>query len=80
MAFFEPFIRRAAGMGRGTLLPDPDRYDKTHAFCDVLVVGGGVAGLMAADIASASGLKVIFADENAKFGVQFLKRLVALTP
>ena len=66
--FFEPIIRRAAGMGRGTLLPDPDRYDKTHAYCDVLVVGGGVAGLMATDIASASGLKVIFADENAKFG------------
>ena len=66
--FFEPWIRRAAGMGRGTLLPDPDRYDKTHAFCDLLVVGGGVAGLMVADIASASGANVIFVDENEKFG------------
>ncbi len=66
--FFEPLIRRAAGMGRGTLLPDPDRYDKIHTFCDVLVVGGGVAGLMVADVASASGAEVIFADENAKFG------------
>ena len=66
--FFEPLIRRAAGMGRASLLPDPDRYDKTHAFCDVLVVGGGVAGLMAADVASAGGAEVILADENAQLG------------
>ena len=42
--FYERFIRRAAGLGRGPVVPDPDRYDKTHDFCDVLVVGGGPAG------------------------------------
>jgi len=36
---YEPLIRRAAGLGRASFEPDPDRYEKTHAFCDVLIVG-----------------------------------------
>ena len=36
---YEPFIRRAAGLGRAPTLPDPDRYLHRHAHCDVLVVG-----------------------------------------
>ena len=46
--FYEPFIRRAAGLGKGSSEPDPDRYDTRHDFCDVLVVGSGPAGLAAA--------------------------------
>ena len=46
--FYEPFIRRAAGLGRGTFDGDPDRYETRHEFCDVLVVGAGPAGLAAA--------------------------------
>src|SRR5579883_3324292 len=45
---YEPAIRRAAGLGTASARPDPDHYDKAHAFCDLLVVGGGPAGLMAA--------------------------------
>ena len=45
---YEPFIRRAAGLGRAGFGPDPARYERMHAFCDVLVVGGGPAGLSAA--------------------------------
>ncbi|MEM7192836.1 MAG: 2Fe-2S iron-sulfur cluster-binding protein, partial [Pseudomonadota bacterium] len=37
---YEPMIRRAAGLGRSAKLPDPDTYEKTHSFCDVLVIGG----------------------------------------
>ena len=42
--FYEPFIRRAAGLGRGVHQRDPDRYQTRHAFTEVLVIGAGLAG------------------------------------
>ena len=45
---YEPLIRRSAGLGRAALEPDPDHYEKAFAHCDLLVIGGGPAGLMAA--------------------------------
>ena len=59
----------AAGLGRvADDHNDPDRYEKTHAHCDVLVAGGGAAGLMAALHAGRSGARVILADEQNEFG------------
>ena len=52
---YEPMIRRAAGLGRAAGLPDPDHYEKSTAFCDVLVIGGGEAGIAAALQAARSG-------------------------
>ncbi|MEQ9607704.1 MAG: 2Fe-2S iron-sulfur cluster-binding protein, partial [Kiloniellaceae bacterium] len=66
--FYEHFIRKAAGLGAGTTLADPDRYEEMNAFCDVLVVGAGAAGLMAALAAARSGARVILADEQAAPG------------
>jgi len=65
---YEWFIRRAAGLGTASTEPDPDRYEKLHAFCDVLVVGGGPAGLAAARAAAETGARVILCDEHAAFG------------
>ena len=65
---YEYFIRRAAGLGRSPLEPDPDHYDKMNAHCDVLVVGGGPAGLSAAVAAGRSGARVILADEQPELG------------
>ena len=62
--FCERFIRKAAGLGRAGFIPDPDRYERMNAFCDVLIVGAGPAGLRAAQTAAASGLDVILADEQ----------------
>ena len=45
---YEPIIRRAAGLGALSGLPDPDRSEKAFSHCDVLVIGAGPAGLMAA--------------------------------
>ena len=65
---YEPFIRRAAGLGDAPTEEDPDRYSNRFAHCDVLVVGGGAAGLVAAKAAADQKLNVIICDENAQFG------------
>jgi sarcosine oxidase subunit alpha len=65
---YEPLIRRTAGLGHAPEGRDPDAYENIHVHCDVLVVGGGVAGLAAAESAAATGAKVIIADENPQFG------------
>ena len=65
---YEPVIRRAAGLGEAPTEPDPDRYASRYAHCDVLVVGGGIAGLAAATAAAESGARVIVCDERAFLG------------
>ena len=65
---YEPIIRRAAGLGRASHDEDPDTYEKANAFCDVLVIGGGPAGIAAALHAGRSGARVILADETAALG------------
>jgi sarcosine oxidase, subunit alpha len=69
---YEPFIRRAAGLGESPTLPDPDRYSQRFAHCDVLVVGAGPAGIAAALTASASGARVMLCDEQPEFGGSLL--------
>jgi heterotetrameric sarcosine oxidase alpha subunit len=66
--FCEHFIRRAAGLGSAGTAPDPSRYERMNAFCDVLVVGSGPAGLMAAKMAAASGGRVMLAEQDARLG------------
>lgn len=56
---FEPFIRRAAGLGHAGEGADPDRYDAVSLHVEVLVVGGGLAGLQAATAAAESGRDVL---------------------
>ncbi|MEZ5871069.1 MAG: sarcosine oxidase subunit alpha [Nitratireductor sp.] len=66
---YEPVIRAAAGLGKAPVEADPDRYANRFAHCDVLVVGGGAAGIAAALAASRKkGQSVILCDENADFG------------
>jgi methylglutamate dehydrogenase subunit C len=70
--FCERFIRRAAGLGRAGLAPDPARYERINAFCDVLVVGSGPAGLMAARAAATRGKRVILAEQDNACGGSLL--------
>ncbi len=65
---YEPVIRRAAGLGALSGLPNEELYEKAYAFCDLLVIGAGPAGLMAAWLAAQSGADVVLVDENARVG------------
>ena len=69
---YEPRIRAMAGLGRAS--PDADRqpYEARNAHCDVLVVGGGPAGLAAARAAAEAGLQVMLADDRQEFGGSLL--------
>jgi sarcosine oxidase subunit alpha len=65
---YEPAIRRAAGLGSLSGRHDEGVYEKAFAFCDLLVIGGGPAGLMAALVAARSGADVILAEETPRLG------------
>jgi sarcosine oxidase subunit alpha len=71
-SWYEPVIRRAAGLGEAPTLPDPDRYAQRYAHCDVLVVGAGPAGIAAALAAADSGARVMLCDEQTEFGGSLL--------
>jgi sarcosine oxidase subunit alpha len=65
---YEPIIRRAAGLGALVNEPDPDRYEHGHLHADVLVVGAGPAGLVAAREAARNGARVLLVDEQPEPG------------
>lgn len=69
---YEPIIRRAAGLGALPGGADPWRQEKAFAHCDVLVIGGGPAGLMAALTAAQAGADVILAEEGDRVGGRLL--------
>jgi len=65
---YEPMIRRAAGLGKPPTEADPDVYEHFHVHCDVLVIGGGIAGLAAARAAGEAGAKVLLIEQTAHWG------------
>ncbi|MER8734405.1 sarcosine oxidase subunit alpha family protein [Mesorhizobium sp. M1227] len=75
---YEPAIRKAAGLGSLSMRPDPDAYDRGYLHCDLLVIGGGAAGLAAALTAVRSGARVILADEDFRLGGRLLSETETL--
>ncbi|NNE53399.1 MAG: sarcosine oxidase subunit alpha family protein [Sulfitobacter sp.] len=67
-AIYEPVIRKAAGLGALSGESNADNYERAYAFCDLLVIGAGPAGLMAALTAARGGADVILADEDSLMG------------
>lgn len=70
--FYERFIRRTAGIAQPPTRPDPARYEAVNAHCDLLVVGGGPVGLLAAQVASRAGLSVVLAEQDLECGGRLL--------
>ncbi|HEX2256156.1 MAG TPA: sarcosine oxidase subunit alpha family protein [Afifellaceae bacterium] len=75
---YEPLLRQASGWGTAPAAADPDKYHRMHAHCDVLVVGGGPAGLAAAVAAAETEARVTLADEQEEFGGSLLERAVSI--
>jgi sarcosine oxidase subunit alpha len=65
---YEYFIRKSAGLGRSPTKPDPDIYEHKFVHCDVLVIGAGISGIMAAKTAAKNGLKTLLIDEKPYLG------------
>ena len=65
---YEYFIRKSAGLGKSPTEPDPDIYDHKYIHCDVLVIGGGISGIIAAKTAAKNGLDTLLIDEKPNLG------------
>jgi len=66
--FWESIIRRRAGLGKVNPQPPHGSYDKAYGWHDVVVVGGGPAGMAAAIAAATAGADVLLVDENPTLG------------
>ena len=65
---YEYFIRGSAGLGKSPTKPDPDIYEHKYIHCDVLIIGSGIAGIMAAKTAAKNGFKTLLVDEKPNLG------------
>jgi methylglutamate dehydrogenase subunit C len=76
--FYEYFIRKAAGLGTAPTQTDPDHFSQRAAFCDVLIVGAGPAGLSAALEAAEAGKRVILVEQDRILGASLIRDPQAL--
>ncbi|WP_134678401.1 sarcosine oxidase subunit alpha family protein [Paracoccus ravus] len=65
---FEPLIRRSAGLGKAPTEGDGDRYEQAYDHVDLVVVGGGVAGLAAALDQARQGKSVTVLEQAPHWG------------
>lgn len=65
---YESVLRRFAAGGRMSPDPEQDYYDQRYAHVDVLVAGGGPAGMAAAVAAAEAGARVMLVEEEPELG------------
>ncbi len=65
---YEYFIRKSAGLGKSPTEPDPDIYEHKYIHCDVLVIGAGISGIIAAKTSAKNGFKTLLVDEKPHLG------------
>ncbi len=66
--FYENQIRKIAGLGRINVANQHTSSPKDYAFCDLLVVGAGPAGLAGAIASAEQGVDVLLVDEQRQLG------------
>ena len=65
---YEYFIRKSAGLGKSPTDSDPDIYEHKYIHCDVLVIGAGISGIIAAKTSAKNGFKTLLLDEKPYLG------------
>ena len=65
---YEHTLRHIAGLGEVNLDTPPGEFDKQYLHTDVVVAGGGPAGISAALSAAEAGSQVLLFDENPDLG------------
>ena len=65
---YEYFIRKSAGLGKSPTEPDPDIYEHKYIHCDVLIIGAGISGIIAAKTSAKNGFKTLLLDEKPYLG------------
>ena len=75
---YEGLIRRTAGLGEPPRAADPDRYESVNLDCDLLIVGSGAAGLIAATLAARAGASVVLVEQAPLFGGHLLIESAAI--
>ena len=69
----EDHLRRLSGNSKSPTAPDSEAYEHQYDYCDVLVIGAGIAGMQATvDLIENQDLSVILVDERAQMGGEIL--------
>ena len=70
---FEPMIRRASGLGKAPKEYDEEHYEHIYHHTDILIIGGGLAGITAAKALRDRGLSVMLCEKDSVMGGRYLQ-------
>jgi sarcosine oxidase subunit alpha len=68
LKIWEPLIRKKAGLGIIDTATPRQHFDQQTLHCDIAVIGGGPAGIIAAVEAARSGADVVLIDDQPELG------------
>ena len=66
-------IRRASGLGNAPREYDEEHYEHIYHHTDVLIIGGGLAGITAAKALRDRGLSIMLCEKDCVMGGRYLE-------